>query len=528
LKNILVKCKPPESWWVKLCDFGLTRRHGGDLGTLTVRGTPNFMAPETIGPPFIGDPNTANSFLADMWCLGETLFQALTGRSTFLNYQSLLQYQYGAIPFPDHCLRRVHVTQEAANFIRCLMAPNPNGRLDGWQAFRHPWMKFEAETPSDANWLSGPKHPTMIDPAANDYALEQVTQASGQWTKTMAFPTNHTQASGTWTTTVANPNNVIRGPGLDPYGRLGRQSQAERNLPAVPISILNQSGLYGRMPLQIRDERNRKAQREQMAIPSANGLPTSVWGKPDGQIPHSLPPPQFRADPPSQTLSGPLLGPRSNDGMDADKDSSIGSRVPTKKIFMQNQNPHLPKPLYDTFERRRLAKPNLLASFPGPQPNPFYESPRENTEVLESRRSPMKPPVLNREHWNPESMATQSGTETGSSLPATSEFPSPYVHIPFLDFFDKRLSQYGPRLSLRDHFNPFERLRNAATHPSFNRYYAIRLNGGILPAYRTMPIWEPTEEQGAKPYTDMFPTPVVRQPYSRPPPYPNSLVYLQP
>ncbi|KAF2823760.1 kinase-like protein, partial [Ophiobolus disseminans] len=46
--NVLIKRKPPEAWWVKLCDLGLSRRSSDASGSTTVRFTPDFMAPELI------------------------------------------------------------------------------------------------------------------------------------------------------------------------------------------------------------------------------------------------------------------------------------------------------------------------------------------------------------------------------------------------------------------------------------------------------------------------------------------------
>src|SRR5262245_57726370 len=56
-QNILIKSKPPNSWWVKICDLGLSKRMEDIAGSTTVRGTPGFMPPESLG--FYGHPGTA-------------------------------------------------------------------------------------------------------------------------------------------------------------------------------------------------------------------------------------------------------------------------------------------------------------------------------------------------------------------------------------------------------------------------------------------------------------------------------------
>ena len=74
-----------------LGDLGLSRRSGTSSGTTTVRGTPSFMALETIGKPFMGNPKDADPYSANMWCLGETISYAITGHHTFSD-DHLLQY----------------------------------------------------------------------------------------------------------------------------------------------------------------------------------------------------------------------------------------------------------------------------------------------------------------------------------------------------------------------------------------------------------------------------------------------------
>ncbi|KAF2233265.1 kinase-like protein [Viridothelium virens] len=54
--NILIKSQPPEAWWVKLTDFGISKRAG------------DRNAPSTV---------------KDMWALGEIVFRMLTGEHTF-------------------------------------------------------------------------------------------------------------------------------------------------------------------------------------------------------------------------------------------------------------------------------------------------------------------------------------------------------------------------------------------------------------------------------------------------------------
>ncbi|KAF4962631.1 hypothetical protein FSARC_9301 [Fusarium sarcochroum] len=102
--NILIKSKPPEGkWHVKICDLRLSKRVGTKAESTTAIGTPGFMAPEAISG--IGsDTRTFDPFMADMRCLGETVFYMLTFKATFDNLILLSEYHKGNVEFPTKAL----------------------------------------------------------------------------------------------------------------------------------------------------------------------------------------------------------------------------------------------------------------------------------------------------------------------------------------------------------------------------------------------------------------------------------------
>ncbi|KAH6871776.1 kinase-like domain-containing protein [Thelonectria olida] len=188
--NILVKCKPPEPWRIKLCDFGLSKRSEYIMGGTTVSGTPGFMPPETIGFPFRGDPKAADPFPADMWCMGETIYQILTGHATFEELGNLHMFHLGKISFPDQALGRVRASSQAIDFIRLLMLPTPWQRLNTIAAWGHGWMKVEAK-PADRVAAPSPTQSLLEPPGRLKFwrpppiTDDQLTQASGQFEVTM-------------------------------------------------------------------------------------------------------------------------------------------------------------------------------------------------------------------------------------------------------------------------------------------------------------------------------------------------------
>jgi serine/threonine protein kinase len=97
---------PPEPWWVKITDFGISKRIEDSLGApSTVKGTPQFIAPELLGS-FANSTGyvavSVNPYAADMWALGEIAFQTLTKKPTFESFFQLLQYAHDPQnnPFP--------------------------------------------------------------------------------------------------------------------------------------------------------------------------------------------------------------------------------------------------------------------------------------------------------------------------------------------------------------------------------------------------------------------------------------------
>ena len=98
-------CKGPD-WWVKIADFGISKRATEGLTALrTLAGTPAFMAPEILG--FIPlDDRSDDSYTntVDIWSLGVITFLILTGETLFRDQRRLGQYVAGNFTFPSNIL----------------------------------------------------------------------------------------------------------------------------------------------------------------------------------------------------------------------------------------------------------------------------------------------------------------------------------------------------------------------------------------------------------------------------------------
>lgn len=169
------------------------------------------MAPEMIGGRFSGNPIVADPTKADIWCVGETFFQALTGSRTF-DDESLYRYQKSLESFPVSKLEGLGVSQDGIDFISSLMAPDPRDRPDARQALGHAWMpadpdSFVSHEDDSAFWSNHDR--SITSSAANIAPFDQLTQASAQWTTTspLSYTTSTpTQVSDQWTATTKSPS----------------------------------------------------------------------------------------------------------------------------------------------------------------------------------------------------------------------------------------------------------------------------------------------------------------------------------
>ncbi|KAH7329684.1 hypothetical protein B0I35DRAFT_420657 [Stachybotrys elegans] len=127
--NILIKSHQP--WKIKLINFGVKQ------DAYTPTGGSRFHAPET----FLGREN--DPFAADMWCLGETLFEILCGRPTFAAFTELTEYIYGDSGSVESGLEASGVSYVAISLISSLLAGEPSRRPTAQDAANHTWNTLE-------------------------------------------------------------------------------------------------------------------------------------------------------------------------------------------------------------------------------------------------------------------------------------------------------------------------------------------------------------------------------------------------
>jgi tetratricopeptide (TPR) repeat protein/tRNA A-37 threonylcarbamoyl transferase component Bud32 len=109
----------------KVTDFGLAKRAGSDLTrTRVVIGTPAYMAPEQAAgeAKFVGPP-------ADVWALGVTLYEALTGTHPFRHDDTWVTLQRVLLADPDPLRRRApHLPRDLEQICLKCLAREPHER----------------------------------------------------------------------------------------------------------------------------------------------------------------------------------------------------------------------------------------------------------------------------------------------------------------------------------------------------------------------------------------------------------------
>lgn len=137
------------------------------------------MPPEILGLFTGQDPKRADPFSADMWCLAETIFQALANRPTFDTYGTLMQYVSGCAGFPSESLTNEKVSDQCIEFIKYLMAPSPLDRPSSEQAIKHPWIVIEDDYKSDDGNFQFVEEECAVP---NHDPQEDITQPDIHWT----------------------------------------------------------------------------------------------------------------------------------------------------------------------------------------------------------------------------------------------------------------------------------------------------------------------------------------------------------
>lgn len=142
--NILIEQDDPVL--IKITDFGLSRIQDAGIMMKTFCGTLAYIAPEVISSKDYKDKDQGTniySSLADMWSIGCLVYVILTGHLPFSgSTQDQLFNQITRGSYHEGPLKDFKISDQARDFIDCLLQVNPQYRLTAKNALEHPWIKM--------------------------------------------------------------------------------------------------------------------------------------------------------------------------------------------------------------------------------------------------------------------------------------------------------------------------------------------------------------------------------------------------
>ncbi|KAK4429062.1 Mitogen-activated protein kinase kinase kinase [Sesamum alatum] len=123
---------------VKLADFGLAKHLMGHDIELSLKGTPHWMAPEVLQAAMRKDGNPDLAYGVDIWSLGCTVIEMLTGRPPWSEYngvQAMFNILNRAPPIPET------LSAEGKDFLHWCFQRRPADRPSAAKLLEHPFLR---------------------------------------------------------------------------------------------------------------------------------------------------------------------------------------------------------------------------------------------------------------------------------------------------------------------------------------------------------------------------------------------------
>ena len=162
-RNIFVVEAGP-SWWVKIGDFGISKRlyYDGN-GAHTVIGTPDYLAPEISMPDVLyaddndsdGKESLCPTPAVDLWSLGCVLYRLFANRLPFPSQKALKAYCKGKSTLEPVINRQI--SEEGIEALQGMLLAQPETRWTVTAALDHAWLNNRMENPLNALQDSGPR-----------------------------------------------------------------------------------------------------------------------------------------------------------------------------------------------------------------------------------------------------------------------------------------------------------------------------------------------------------------------------------
>lgn len=125
---------------IKIIDFGLSRHDPQNISVMKTKvGTPYYVAPEVLKREYTKS--------CDMWSIGVITYILLCGYPPFYgdsDNQIFDSVKLGRFDFPSPDWD--DISNEAKDFIHCLLKKDPSQRLIASEAMKHTWIEIQTDT----------------------------------------------------------------------------------------------------------------------------------------------------------------------------------------------------------------------------------------------------------------------------------------------------------------------------------------------------------------------------------------------
>lgn len=129
----------PE-WWVKLADFGMSKRLDNRETFKSKGGTRPYMAPERCWSSGAGTSSSGYTYAVDLWAVGCIAYRLVAGAVPFPKDVNLTAFCEDASQFPLRPLIASNVGDSCTSFIKALLATCPTDRPSAVEALGHTWI----------------------------------------------------------------------------------------------------------------------------------------------------------------------------------------------------------------------------------------------------------------------------------------------------------------------------------------------------------------------------------------------------
>ncbi|ERF76790.1 hypothetical protein EPUS_08975 [Endocarpon pusillum Z07020] len=207
-QNIFV-VSPGPNWWVKIGDFGISKRvESSDTALRTIAGTMNFIAPEIFGICEGSEFTSEYTSAVDIWSLGCVAYVLLTLSVPFSNNLELRKFCRGKLDFPVQNLQDNKVTMNALSFLKQLLMAEPSQRKSAQEALTSPWLtggstRESGEKSLDVRWSKAEDQPTFATSSS------KILQEYGKRVRQRPVTANYSTPDGIQSRQQLSYNNIV-------------------------------------------------------------------------------------------------------------------------------------------------------------------------------------------------------------------------------------------------------------------------------------------------------------------------------